>query len=351
MYINNVLSGRKNNFDLLRFIAAFFVIFSHAYPTFLGDESIEPFMLITKQQITIGGVSVAIFFIISGFLILMSYDKSKTNLLYLKKRVFRIFPALIVLLILTVFILGPAVTSVSPSEYFTSVSTYTYIPKNLSLFFRQQGLVGVFQNNIYPNEINGSLWTLWYEFFFYVLIMVLGHFKLTSKKTLKIFFTLSILASLVFNLLSLSGYSTLIPGFVVLYKYVYLSSYFLIGMIFYRMKEEFEFTNKKLLLSFVFFLALSLLGFPKISLAIFGAYILFHFSFFTKHVLSNFTKYGDFSYGIYIYAFPIQQVVVQYLGNDISFVTNCLIVSLITFICSFFSWHLVEKKALVYAKN
>lgn len=102
--------------------------------------------------------------------------------MYLKKRVLRIFPALIVVVLLTggFFLLGPLVTTLALTDYFKSNQTWTYL---LTIFlYIHYHLPGVFANNPYPNSVNGSLWTLTWEFLMYIVVLALGLAGLIKKR-------------------------------------------------------------------------------------------------------------------------------------------------------------------------
>jgi hypothetical protein len=82
---------RANNFDFIRLFLAVLVIFSHSYPLGVGSEVAEPFKRLTHNQVTGGDIAVDLFFVISGFLISASYERTASVASYLKKRVLRIY--------------------------------------------------------------------------------------------------------------------------------------------------------------------------------------------------------------------------------------------------------------------
>ena len=105
-YIGQVCEGRNNNFDFIRFIAASMVIYSHAFPLSRGNDG-ELLKDITNGQWSFGSLAVAVFFVISGFLISQSYDRKNQPLNFIKARILRIFPGLIVVILLSALVLGP----------------------------------------------------------------------------------------------------------------------------------------------------------------------------------------------------------------------------------------------------
>lgn len=329
--IDELLNDRRNNFDFIRFIAATLVIFSHAYPL-TGNNGAEPFGFLSNGQMSFGGLAVKIFFVISGFLITQSFDRSKDLLHYSKARILRIFPALIVVVLLSVFIMGPIFTNLNSKNYFLHPETIDYF-KTITMYWMQYDLPGVFQSN--PNQgVNGSLWTLWFEFFFYIVVALLGVTKLLNKKIVVVGF---VLASILFYLGRGNFYTDLFR-------------YFSAGMLFYLFRKNIIQNGWIALLSFMVIAFTIKTTYFNYTLPVFGSYIIFYLSFHEKVRLYHFGKHGDFSYGLYIYAFPIQQMLVYISNNKLSALENFLAAFPITLVFAFASWHLIEKNALKLKK-
>ena len=156
-----VLTRQSNNFDFLRLFAALLVLIAHS-PHILRLEvlSWDPFLNVLG--INMGRFGVLTFFIMSGFLVTTSWEKKKGLVDFVLARILRVYPAVIVVVLLSVFILGPILTTQTINEYFTSNLTGQYI-QNSTIFRMYYYLPGVFENNP-THSINGSLWTLPYEF-------------------------------------------------------------------------------------------------------------------------------------------------------------------------------------------
>jgi peptidoglycan/LPS O-acetylase OafA/YrhL len=332
-YLDDCLNSKKNNFDFIRFVAAVLVIFSHAYPIANGNHGSEPFGLLTKGQSTFGHLAVITFFIISGFLITQSFDRSKDLLLFIKARILRIFPGLIIAVLLTVFILGPVFTTLPLRDYFYNVRTIEYL-KTISLYWIQYDLPGVFEKNIYPVAVNGSLWTLWYEFFFYGVVGFLGITKLLNKWIVTVGL-----------LLSTFLFSFEVGGF-----YVDLFRYFSVGMMFYLFRNKIILNGGLAILSLIVVFVSMKTGLFHEFFPVFGSYLVFYLAFNQKLKLNNFGKYGDFSYGLYIYAFPVQQIVSNFYGKDVTPLINFLIAFPVTLIFAIISWSFIERNALKLKK-
>jgi peptidoglycan/LPS O-acetylase OafA/YrhL len=328
--IEDLMSERKNNFDFIRFVAATLVIFSHSYPLTIGNNGSEPFGTVTRGDMTFGELAVSIFFVISGFLITQSFDRSKNVFYYAKARMLRIFPALIVVVLLSIFILGPIFTNLSVRNYFMNPQTANYL-KTITLYWVQYNLPGVFLSNTYPGAINGSLWTLWYEFFFYIVVAVLGVTKLLRKEVVIAGFILS----------------TILYHFGRANFYADLFRYFSAGMLVYLFRKQIVHNGWIAFISFMA-IALTIRSGHHFSyfFTIFGSYLIFYLSYSQKVKLHHFGKYGDFSYGLYIYAFAVQQTLMALFHNHMSHLENFLLAFPISLMFAFLSWHIVEKNAL-----
>lgn len=321
----------RNNFDLLRFLFASIVFFVHSYQL-SGSADLKFFSYLSSA------IAVKSFFVISGFLIFMSYENSTSIKNYFLKRVRRIYPAYFVVIILS-GLLGYFLSIYTTLNYF-SLEWIKYVFFNLIyLNFMSPDLPGVFDGNLIQ-AINGALWILKIEVLFYlsVPLIVWLSLKFGRIKAFSALYFLSCLYIYVLNLLHVPHADELIrqfPGQL---------PYFLAGGLIYYYFEYFKQHAHWLLglslLAFIFDGALFkfIESFPLAIIVIYFACI---FKF-----LGNFAKYGDFSYGIYILHFPILQTVVQLgLFNSNPYFAFCLALALVL-TGAFFLWHLVEKRFL-----
>ncbi len=336
MYISSA-----NNFDFLRLIFAITVFFVHSVELTHNDK------LEIIKYVFNSGIAVKSFFIISGFLIFMSYEKSISLKSYIIKRIQRIYPAYFCVVLLCGF-LGSLLSNLSFNEYFKSIITWKYIFYNLIfLNFLQPFLPGVFENNLL-NIVNGALWTLKIEVLFYIFVPVFTWVFLKQNKRNKNFLIvlIYILSEVYFNyfnhLSTSSGHSFYaelsrqLPGQM---------AFFMSGiLIYYNFAIFMEYSKQLLLMAIVIYFSLSfthLYFLEPIILACMVMYFAFHFPAFNKV-----GKYGDFSYGCYILHFPILQTLIQiglfqynpYLAFAIS--------SFLLILGAFFSWHIIEKPFL-----
>ena len=331
---------KLNNLNILRLIFASTVIISHSFPLTNNDEI---FQTITKRQIDLGGLSVEIFFIISGYLIYKSLNFSKSILSYIWKRLLRIFPAVIVMLIFTMLILiiiSNSTTILLQKDY------YTYFFNNLSLYRVQFYIKGIFENNPYPKSINGSIWTLSYEFSMYLFLIPLHGIK-NKKYSLALILLFFILFSflhvykpLLFN--NLFNYINLNSE-----QFYRLSKFFLAGSLLTFVDLDKIKSNRNIIILILFLLLSLYFNIYTYTSILILPFLVLIIGFSYNKTLWNFTeKIGDLSYGIYIYGFLVQQTLMNYFElNPLELMIYALIISSIF---AYMSWHLIEEKAMKY---
>jgi len=336
------MKRNTNNFDFLRLVFALFVIITHSYQ--LIDFSQQDFLSsITHGQLTFSHLGVCGFFTISGYLIVKSLIRSPSIAIYFKKRALRLFPGLLVVLILTV-IAGAFFTVFSLSTYFSNIKTYLYIPANLSLYRLQDQLPGVFLSNPLAGALNGSLWTLPYEFSCYCVLVLLFFFRNDHQK-LKIFTVLAVGLFFITKLF----FSDMVNAFdfVLSGKYMLeFGGYFTMGSL--LAVFNFNKVNYKKTIALISFLIITALIYfnqlDKFTIIIIPIFII-SIGLLNTPIISNVSQYfGDLSYGIYIYAFPIQQTLIYYgVQNSLMVMVYTM---LIAPVFAFASWHLIEKQFL-----
>lgn len=342
--LQDKLKGRNNNLDFIRVIAALLVIVSHSYP--LTGQQKEIFSSISRGQWTLGGISVAVFFTISGFLVSRSFENSSLKQ-FITNRFLRIFPGLFIVTLLSVFVLGPMLTSLPIKQYLNNFSTYSYI-NNAFLLEVQYSLPGVFEQNLYPNAVNGSIWTIPYEVLCYIGIAIAGYYGLIRKKErlLLLFLIVFVLNSLIpvqFQNINVHGF--------LLGSLVELILFFLMGALLYSYRENIVLNPAWAIGCLIILLFTMKFGHFKGAFLFFGSYLILFIGYFGKGKLSKVSKYGDLSYGVYIYAFPIQQIVQWKLNNQTSAFHNSIISIPIVLVLAFLSWHLIEKQALKFKRK
>lgn len=333
---------RKNNFDFLRLIFSAFVIITHSYPL-AGMKECDWLCQITNGQTSFSYIGVRGFFVISGYLIFQSLERSKNLLTYYWKRFLRLFPALFIMLMLTV-LLGSFIYENDQVSYINNMDVWTYLPNNLTLYNLQYKISGIFEYNPYKGAINGSLWTIPYEFTLYILVSLLFFVK-TNKTLLKI---ISVLGLLVFTFANIFYAKQLGSNLLNLNSKLFmdLGMFFAVGSFMAIIKiEVFKYKNQLLAIGFLFLMgALYFKGF-YISKFIVLPIIIILFGLKSTPVLNEVgNKIGDVSYGMYIYAFPIQQTLEYFF--KLNYLELMFVSFIISFVFGYISWHLIEKRFL-----
>lgn len=327
----------KNNFDLLRLLLALTVSLAH-----LGDISgISTFFPLSHYFYS--GLAVDCFFVVSGFLIFRSYDRSSTLFSYLNKRVRRIYPAYVTVVLLAAFLL-PLLTGTARELFFSGDWT-RYLLCNLAfLNFLQPDLPGLFTSNN-MQAINAPLWTIKVEVMFYLSVPFIFLLLKTRRKWLSLclLYAASIGYSMFFlNLHGTKGldiYLTLekqLPGQL---------AFFLSGGALYLYFSFFRKHCWKLLLFSLPILSIQVGPIFPIFYPLALAVTVIAFALFLPY-LGNWGKYGDFSYGVYIFHFPIIQTFTHFALFDSHPWTSFIIMMLSILATAFCSYHLIERPFL-----
>lgn len=344
MHLSSAYQQKQNNFDFLRFFLASLVFYSHSFVLFSGKSlselKSEVFFNLTDGQIDGGILAVNMFFLISGFLITMSWFNSSNAFSFTSKRIGRIFPGLIGVFILVIFIIGP-IFSNNYSDYFHQLSITAILHDLLTMNISQSTVHNMFAS-LPKDTINGSLWTLKYEVYCYILILLLGKFKLLTKKIVTILFLFF------FTIFMFQTYGNLeLTRAVPIPR---LFTYFLLGSIYYLYKEYIRFDAKTISMMILLLFFLSFFEMVQLSILLAFSYLLFTFAYSPVIKLNNFAKLGDFSYGMYIYAFPMQQATL-FVFKNIEFQYYFFISFVLTLLFAYISWHFVEKPSLQMVHN
>ncbi len=335
------IEREANNFDLIRILFAWFVIVSHSYVLNGMGES-DPLGQITSNYLILSFIGVKGFFVISGYLILQSLTRSKSVIDYLVKRILRIFPGLIGVLIITLF----SIYFIYPGTrvpYLLNPEIYHYFWGNLTLISPPFFIHGVF-DHLPSRAINGSLWTIEFEFLFYIVLLLLFPIKKNLNAV-----KLALLSLMVIFTIGNLYYPTALLSIkkpIPLDLIFDLGIYFITGSFLACVNWE-KWDSSKYL-----FIAAVLLFIVMIIFKIDRAWLFTCLPFTILYIGQKKSKaadwvhqkLGDPSYGIYLYAFPIQQFIV-YLFKPSTF-ELFIFSSIGAFAFGILSWRLIEKKAL-----
>jgi peptidoglycan/LPS O-acetylase OafA/YrhL len=327
-------SHRHNNFDAVRLVAALSVIFSHSFLIAQGTGANDPLNLLTGNQCMLGLAGVFVFFAISGYLVTQSFEQTHGPLRYLAKRCLRIFPAYLVVLVLTAFVLGPLVTTLPLSEYLHRQEPYWYVLDNAVFSLKLHELPGVmFVDNPVGLEVNGALWSLGYEFEMYLMILALGALRLINLPVCLLLLALG-MASIHFDALGFLG------------GWGWMLGFFAAGMVVYKLRGLRIFNLQFGFLAAFGLVVASYYGQFILFFPIFGCYLALYLALNPKLPVIPAARFGDLSYGLYIYGWPSQQTVIWLLHGHAAWWQVFLLATLLAGLLAFLSWHLVEKRAL-----
>lgn len=336
--VGAVSGGRRNNFNLIRMVAASGVLVSHAYPISLGPQAVQPFER-WLGGITLGTVCVIVFFALSGFFITKSFDQGRDWRRFLRARAYRLFPALIGVLCLTVLVAGLVLTRADAGDFWRAAPVY--VLRHLTLVDPVYSLPGTFADNPYGPPINGSLWTLFYEVLCYGGVFAAGLAGQLRRGPLA-FAVLVALATL-----SVTDEVVTLPGRIS--NIADLAWPFALGGAIYLWRDRIPLSPLIVAaLAALAVLAQGTAAFPMaFTLAL--SYGAFWIGFARWHPLLGYNRLGDYSYGTYIFAFPIQQILAA--SGIIDPYVNMALALPATYACAVLSWHLIEAPALARVKH
>jgi peptidoglycan/LPS O-acetylase OafA/YrhL len=338
--LEKAIHRENNNFDLIRLIAALAVIFGHSFFLFPTNGYTDPVTKLFDNDYS-GSLAVYVFFFLSGIFITSSFDRSNSPVKFILARVFRIWPALIICILITVFIIGPVFTDRSLADYFTAGQTWKYLINNIIMFRFEHVLTGVFSNNFFNISVNGSLWTLPTEIMCYFIVFITGLLGLLKRKVYVI------IVLMAFYLIRHNHY------FINLFEQaanIRQLQFFLFGMLSYAFRKYFIIDYK---------IGLAIIGSCLVAHAVnfFGvlwlSYIALIYSMLLLATTGLFKKIklpGDYSYGIYIYGFLIQQIIAHFFPKLTSY-PSMLITIPLTCIIGSVSWYFIEHPAIKIAKK
>ena len=328
--------SRENNFDVLRLVAASLVLVAHCWaltgrgdPTFVGAGLVA--------------LGVPIFFAISGFLIARSWQLDPRPGAFVVKRVLRLWPALLVVLAFCALVLGAAVTDQTLGAYFASPKVMQYVVDNARLHTTFT-LPGVFQHNPWPDGVNGSLWTLPAEVKAYGIVLALGLAGLLRRP-------LVLVAVLAFVLWMLVGDGTTRPYFLAHElgspAEIEFIAYFVGAALLFSLRDRIRLDWWLALAAtaVMWLTSHSGEGVKTTAWALTLPYLVIFLAYSTPAWLRVAVRPGDLSYGIYIWAFPVQQTL-MWADSSLSPVALLLLAGPMTYALAYASWHLVEAPAL-----
>jgi peptidoglycan/LPS O-acetylase OafA/YrhL len=338
---------RNHQLDLLRIIFATLVLLAHAPELTDGNRSREILSRLTHSNVTFGAFGVDGFFLLSGFLIVRSWQVSPDFFSFLRKRVLRIFPGYIVATLLSTLVVGLLAPGVRP--FF----------ERLDLHFVKSifDLKGPATPSVFPglpySVVNGSLWTIIYEFRCYILVALFGICGLYRRLAVWLACTVVLL-----GLMIPTNLTAHLPWPRVFYsilgdpdQVIRLVAIYFVGGCFYIFRRNIQFHRPFAIGAFAALLCVCVLtpAHFEPALAVFGGYLMFYLGQIPIKSLEWMKKFPDISYGIYLYGWPVESLWIWYRHGS-PWVTF-LISTVICFVLGSLSWHLVERPMLRFKRR
>lgn len=338
-----VARGRDNNLNLIRQMAAIAVLVSHAWPMVLGPGAVQPLAVATG--VSLGTHAVYLFFLLSGFLIAASFERCQGDAAqFWTARGARLFPGLVVANLVVVLGIGALATTWPLAAYLTAPQTLGFLAGNSAIIRPVFALPGVFEGNPYP-MVHGSIWTLRHELGCYILLFLLGLAGVLSRRG----WLPGVLVLVYPGLWALQAAGGLVLTGV-WREFLQLSLPFLLGALAWVWRARIPLSLGGVALAAL--LAWVLAGSPLGRFA--GMLLLGYGGLWLAYVpggwLRHYNRLGDYSYGTYVYAFPVQGLVV-WLWGPTGPLVHCLLALPVTLVLAVASWHWIERPALAFGRR
>ncbi len=350
-------NGVGPGFRLLRMALAICVIFVHA--SLLDGAAAAEQWWPYGARWALNNFSVPMFFVMSGFLVTASVMRTRVDQ-FLVNRLVRLVPGLVVVILVCALVLGPLVTTVPLGSYFGDRTFYIYLLNTVGL--HRDALPGVFQDN--PETlVNGSLWTLPHEVVCYILLSLLTATGALRRRTLVLAATIALYATAIL-LAALDRAGVHFPfsaavDYVFLWRgAAHLVPQFLTGVLFYQYREHIPYSGWLAGGAVLGLVAIAVFGNPDwqtnpvvwaVSAPLFGYLAIFLglSGWFVLPVLVGI----DYSYGIFLYGYPVQQTLSHLMHGSHNYLLFFLFSLIPTLVLAALSWHFVEKPALSLRKR
>jgi len=331
------IAPHGNNFTLLRVLAACVVIWDHAYRLVGLTPPLSDRIAFTDT----GTIAVYTFFCISGYLLLGSWAATPKLGQFILKRALRIMPGLMVAVAGAALLFGTLATDLPVGQYLTSPQTRQYVFENWTMFNPQYVLPGVFAHQPY-NVVNGSIWTLCYEVTLYTLVPFLGVLLL---RRWRLFGTMVVIGVAVLPWDHLPPAVPYLSGLNIAILATF-GRYFLMGSLLYAWRDRVPLRWPVVLaVAAAFGIGFGHWWGAWISYAALP-YLVIYLARLDIAALRGRFRRRDLSYGLYVWAFPVEQSIVSVAGGHIAPLALCALALPVTGGLAALSWHFVEAPAM-----
>ncbi|WP_316736067.1 acyltransferase [Pedobacter aquatilis] len=337
----NTYNPKYNAIGFIRLVLATFVIVQHSYALSGYTDPLSRIGLISFGALGVNG-----FFILSGFLITSSWLNSRSIINYVWRRILRIFPAFLICLLVTALVVAPIIIILKGLSLNQHIITQMggYIFKNLLLIINQPD-IGNLTNSLAEKSLNGSLWTLSWEFLFYILLAIGGLFgALSKRKWLLIFLTITYIICYWIDTCK----CTIFLKFYTSSNVAILPYYFLVGSIGFLYKKHIP--DSKIIFAICIVLWLLDLKY-NVDYPLHPFFLLYILLWLTMHLpIKSIERFGDYSYGLYIYHFVVIQTILILFNDQLQPLILLLITLPVAFGLAYLSWNLIEKRCMNFKR-
>ena len=327
--------GRDNNFQLIRMAAALAVVTTHSFSIVSGRFDSEP--LAASLGHSLGNYAVDVFFVLSGVLVTQSLFRDDSLVRFAISRFLRIVPGLVLVVLGSAFLLGPIVSTLSPADYFGDPALPRYLVGALTTLSTDLALPGVFRSLPEAERVNVPIWTLKYEIAAYVSLGALVFATAALGFRAIVFAACGAVAFYILCRLVLPWPSS--GGATSNALHFFLSFY--LGAAAYALRDHVRLS----LAGVAVLAALAIAAFPTPARELFEAlaiaYTILWLAFLPRFAAGLVDRMGDYSFGLYIFAYPVQQTI-RLVAPEIDPIPLLGWALLVTVPLSVMSWHFVE---------
>ncbi len=330
--------GRSSGFDYLRLILASLIIAVHSPLTSYGLAANDA--LYESNLARFCNLPVPMFFALSGFLVAGSLERSRTLVMFLGLRVIRIVPALSAATALSAVILGPLVTTMPAGQYFSDPLFFQYLLNAVGDV--HYALPGVFADNPWPSVVNGQLWTIPYELYCYGAVAVIALLGLKRRRALGPVFVVAI--TMLYLLWVLYNSDNNVGASTNGVRKPFLFATLLAGVSIYFYRELLPWNGWCGTAALALVLALPGAGrYGGFLAPVPVAYATVWLGLMNPS--RKLLRGADYSYGIYLYGFAVQQTMMHFLPMARIWYLNILISLPAAYLVAAASWHFIERPA------
>jgi peptidoglycan/LPS O-acetylase OafA/YrhL len=343
--LGDAIRSRDNAFDLLRLLSCATVVFSHSFAL---TGRIDPLDGLLGFQL--GTIGVFMLFSLSGYLLAASLGADRRPGPFWIRRMLRLAPALVMSALLTALVLGPLVTDLTAGHYLTSAGPYEYVIKQSVFDTFRPHLPGVFIHNPLPSVVNGSLWTLPLEVCCYAALTVAGAIGVLRRSRILVGVVFGVCLAMLVVAPPDSPRGISPHGVELIANALRPCGAFACGVLLWTERDRIPRSGWLVALAALSILAPLPSGARSAIDLIAVPYLVVVIGSRRPGRLHKLIALGDVSYGVYIYSFPIQQVLAQYIAG-ITPVGMLALSTPASWVLGLASWHLIERHALGWRRR